>query len=105
MLQAERTQPCSQFSCYCRRGCQGIIRGNRDFNAVAVWITKPEGITHLRLAITLFQLDFNTRYVEASSKCSEFGICIIFDGLVMVMSTLNRVTYITCYGAPDNKDP
>src|SRR6266566_6541567 len=94
MLQAVRTRPCSSSSYYGGRRYQRIIRGNRDFNAVPVGIAKPERITHLRIAIALFQLDFNTGQVKASGKRSEFSICINLEGQVMKVGALKRVTSI-----------
>src|SRR5690348_2941586 len=104
MLQAVRTQPCSLPSCNCRRERQDIVSGDGDFNAVPVGITKPEGIAHLSLAVTLFQLDFNTCQIEAGGKCSEFGICIDLEGQVMQMRTLKRVASIARVGPSVTKE-
>src|SRR5260370_42394321 len=49
----------------CRRESQGIIRGNRNLNAVPVRVINPERGTYLWIAVTRLQRQFDASLIEA----------------------------------------
>src|SRR5260370_15312323 len=62
----------------CRRESQGIIRGNRNLNAVPVRVIKPERVTYLWIAVTRLQRQFDARLVEARGESGDFIISVYF---------------------------
>src|SRR5260221_13036944 len=58
----------------CRRESQGIIRGNRNLNAVPVSVIKPERVTYLWIPVTSVQRQFAARMVRARAESCEISI-------------------------------
>src|SRR3989440_41563 len=98
MLQALRAEPRPSPAGKDGRVGQGAVGRHRDFNAVSVGITEPEGITELGIAVSFCKRKFNARLVKASRQRGQFSVVIEFESQVVQPSTLEGVSSIARAG-------
>src|SRR5712692_2962642 len=93
-----RTEPHTPPACRRGRTGEGFVRGDGDFDTVPIGIAKPEGIAHLRVAITFRQYEFNPCLFEAGCQGCEFGIGIKLESQVMKPGALEGAAPIADTG-------
>src|SRR6266550_3090423 len=99
MLQALRAEPRPSSTGRDRRAGQGVVGRHRDFNAISVGITEPEGITQLGITIAFCKREFNARLVEASRQRGQLSVVVELESQVVQPSALERVSSIARAGS------